>query len=267
MANGTHPCRADQTNKIDPFRGRGACLPVALLILVSSFFPPSGMANDAVPDRGFRASIQPIQLVNSLKKRVGKSSQLLLVRNIDPASVEVRITPWERKNGRWQSPFTPMDGVIGRKGIAPPGEKREGDGRTPVGIFRLGMVFGYAPAFPTRMPYRQATADDVWIDDVQAADYNRWVRRETTQAASFEKMRRDDDLYKHGIVVEYNTNPVLKGMGSAIFVHLWRGQGSSTAGCIALAEEDLVRIIKWLDPAAKPLVIIGLQETSGGFEK
>jgi L,D-peptidoglycan transpeptidase YkuD (ErfK/YbiS/YcfS/YnhG family) len=70
-------------------------------------------------------------------------------------------------------------------------------------------------------------------------------------------MRREDDLYKYGIVVEYNTNPVIKGYGSAIFFHLWKGGGKPTEGCIALSEENLIRIIRWLDPAAKPLVVMG----------
>lgn len=239
-----------------------AYIPVSLLILAAIFFPPLSVASDAISSSGSRREIQPVYVMDSLGKRIGESTQALLVGNTNPAAIEVRIFPLERKNGRWQSSFASLDGVIGRKGFAPPGEKREGDGRTPAGIFPLGTVFGYGPSFPTRMTYRQATVDDLWIDDVQADDYNRWVRRGTTQAASFERMRRDDDLYKYGIVVEYNTNPVIKGQGSAIFFHLWQGRGISTAGCIALAEEDLVRIIKWLDPAARPLVVMG---TSGGF--
>lgn len=243
-------------------------IPVSLLILASIFFSPICVASDAVPSLGSQREIQPVNgrdLTDSPEKKTGESSQILLVRNINPASIDVRISPWELKNGRWQCPFAPMDGVIGRNGFAPPGEKREGDGRTPAGIFPLGTVFGYEPSLPTRMPYRQATVDDLWIDDVHADDYNRWVRRGTTKASSFERMRRADDLYKYGIIVEYNTNPVIKGYGSAIFFHLWRGKGISTAGCIALSEEDLIRILKWLDPAARPLVVMGTKATSGDF--
>jgi len=183
---------------------------------------------------------------------IGASSQVLLVRNTNPTLYAVQVIALEKSNGRWQRPFALLEGVIGRNGFAPPGEKREGDGRTPSGIFLLGTVFGYASSFPTKMPYRQAGADDLWVDDAEAPDYNRWVTRGTTQAASFERMRRDDDLYKLGIVVEYNTNPVIKGYGSAIFFHLWRGKGIATEGCIALLEEDLARLVRWLDPAARP---------------
>ena len=87
------------------------------------------------------------------------------------------------------------------------------------------------------------------------------VTRGKTRATSFEKMRRDDDLYKLGIVVEYNTHPVNKGYGSAIFFHLWRGKGRATEGCIALSEDDLSKIVRWLDPAAAPVVMMGTNIT------
>lgn len=241
-------------------------IPVSLLILASSFFAPLGIANSVLPAVACRQQeIQAGRLMDSLRKKIGPSTQVILVGNKNPATIKVCISSLERKSNRWQRVFPPMNGVIGRKGFASPGEKREGDGRTPSGVFPLGMVFGYEPSFPTRMPYRQATADDLWIDDTHAEDYNRWARRGSTQATSYERMRRDDDLYKYGIIVEYNTNPVIKGQGSAIFFHLWKGKGLATAGCIALAEADLIRILKWLDPAATPLVVMGTKSSIKGF--
>ncbi len=195
---------------------------------------------------------------------IDHSSQVVLVRNLNYALVDVQIYALEKKNGLWQKAFGPLDGVIARNGFAAPGEKREGDGRTPTGSFRLGPVFGYESAFPTRMPYRQATANDLWVDDVQAADYNQWVERGKTEASSFELMLRDDVLYKLGIVVDYNTAPIVKGHGSAIFFHLWKGRDQPTSGCIALSEEDLGRIVRWLDPNASPLVVMGAKATLGG---
>ncbi len=236
---------------------KGFYVPLSLMIISSFFlfpacgrFPENGAPQGAWP---FHANDLPA----SLKKQIGESSQIILIRNPQPASVAVEVFALERRNGRWHCLFGPMDGVIGRNGFAPTGEKREGDGRTPSGIFPLGTVFGYQPAFPTMMPYRQVTVDDLWVDDVNAADYNRWVRRGETSASSFEVMKRDDDLYKYGIVVEYNTNPVVKGHGSAIFFHLWRGKGKPTEGCVALPEDDLVRLLRWLNPAARPLAVMG----------
>lgn len=162
----------------------------------------------------------------------------------------------EKHDASWRQAMNPMNAVVGRNGFAPPGEKREGDGRTPSGLYRLGTAFGYAPSAATKMPYRQALADDLWVDDAQAPDYNRWVKQNETRALSYEKMKRDDDLYQYGMVIEYNTDPVVKGYGSAIFLHIWAGAKSSTAGCVAVSEEDMLKILAWLDPAAYPVILI-----------
>lgn len=167
-----------------------------------------------------------------------------------------KIYTLEKHDSAWRQAMKPIDAVIGRNSFAPSGEKREGDGRTPSGLYRLGTAFGYAPSAATKMPYRQALADDLWIDDVSAPDYNRWVKQNETRALSYEKMKRDDDLYKFGIVIEYNTDPVIKGYGSAIFLHIWAGAKSSTAGCVAMSEEDILKILAWLDPAACPAILI-----------
>jgi L,D-peptidoglycan transpeptidase YkuD (ErfK/YbiS/YcfS/YnhG family) len=162
----------------------------------------------------------------------------------------------EKHHSSWRQAMEPMNAVVGRNGFAKAGEKREGDGRTPSGLYRLGMAFGYAPSAATKMPYRQALADDLWVDDASAPDYNRWVKQNETRALSYEKMKRDDDLYQYGIVIEYNTDPVVKGYGSAIFLHIWAGAKSSTAGCVAVSEEDILKILAWLDPAAYPVILI-----------
>jgi L,D-peptidoglycan transpeptidase YkuD (ErfK/YbiS/YcfS/YnhG family) len=136
-------------------------------------------------------------------------------------------------------------------------EKREGDGKSPTGIFPLGLAFGYDPSVKTKMPYRQATDDDFWVDDVNSEDYNRWVTGRPN-AASWEKMKRDDDQYKYGVVIEYNMNPIVKGKGSAIFLHVWN-DGDSTLGCVAMSEEMILRVLEWLDPAKRPLIIMGTE--------
>ncbi|MEN6318046.1 MAG: L,D-transpeptidase family protein [Syntrophaceae bacterium] len=243
-------------------------IPVFLTICASLFLASVCASVSDVPDKSSKRNAQLLQRIDfpgSHEKLIGESSQVLIVRNVNPGLVDVQVIALEKRNGRWESPFAPIEGVIGKNGFAPSGEKREGDGRTPSGIFPLGMVFGYERSFPTRMPYRQATAEDIWVDDINADDYNRWVTRRSTRASSFEKMRRNDILYKYGIVVEYNTNPVVKGYGSAIFVHIWRGKGKSTEGCVGMSQADIVKILRWLDPASKPLVAMGTNITIGGY--
>jgi L,D-peptidoglycan transpeptidase YkuD (ErfK/YbiS/YcfS/YnhG family) len=165
----------------------------------------------------------------------------------------------EKRNDNWQMAFGPLNAVIGKNGFAPVGEKREGDGKTPSGIYPLKTTFGYDANIRTKMPYRQALVYDIWVDDPQADDYNRWTKIQETKAASYEMMKREDDQYKYGVVIEYNTDPVIKGNGSAIFLHIWKGEALPTAGCVAVSEENIIKIIEWLDPQASPVIIMGLE--------
>lgn len=150
--------------------------------------------------------------------------------------------------------------MSGRNGFARTDEKREGDGKTPAGTFSLESAFGYAPDINTRLVYRQATKNDIWVDDPASGDYNKWVRKGETTASSFEEMKRNDNLYRYGIVTGYNLHPVIKGRGSAIFLHVWRGKGKPTAGCIAMAEKDIIEILAWLDPSKQPVIVIDYPE-------
>lgn len=166
-----------------------------------------------------------------------------------------RLTAWQKSDGRWVKALGPFEAVVGRSGIAPEGEKREGDGRSPSGVFDLRRAFGYDPAMQTGLVYKQVGAEDKWVDDPQSPEYNTWIQGET-QAKSFETLRRADDLYECAIVVEYNTEPVEPGKGSAIFVHIWRSPESPTAGCIALSEGNLRELLAWLKQQDSPVVAL-----------
>ncbi len=182
--------------------------------------------------------------------------QCLEVRVHDPASITATVQAWERQPAGWVPALASFPAVIGRQGLAAPGGKREGDGKSPAGLFPLGFAFGYAPAAPTRWPYRPSAPDDVWVDDPAAPDYNTLTKKGNTAARSFEFLKRPDDLYKFGLVVEYNTRPVVKGHGSAIFIHLWNGPRSGTAGCVAFAEASMLSLLGWLDPAGRAHVYL-----------
>ena len=188
---------------------------------------------------------------------IGGSEQLVFVTNKDRSSILVTIHALEKNNGVWQLVFPAFAASIGKKGFAAIGKKREGDGKSPSGIFPLGLAFGYYPSVATKMHYRQATDDDHWVDDVNSEEYNKWVKGKPA-AGSWERMKRDDDQYKYGIVIEYNMNPVVKGMGSAIFLHVWK-DGKATAGCVGMPEEMVLKILAWLDPAQKPLIVMGTE--------
>ena len=138
--------------------------------------------------------------------------------------------------------------------------KTEGDNKVPAGIFRLGPAFGYAPAANARwikLHYVPLTKTTEGVDDPRSHYYNQLVDRSKVARVdwrSSEQMRRADDLYKWGIFVAHN--PAAKpGAGSCIFMHVWKNSSTATTGCTAMAERDLVRLLRWLDPAAQPVLV------------
>lgn len=182
------------------------------------------------------------------------TKQLVIVENKGIDVFQGQINCYERVKEGWKKVYT-FDAVTGKAGIINGEKKREGDNATPAGVYTLGFVFGYETRPNTKMEYIELTDNDKWVDDPEHPMYNNFVRGDT-DAKSFEKMRRDDNLYKLGIVINYNTNPVVKHRGSAIFLHIWKDPDTPTAGCVALSEEDIKTIISWLDPDKNPILII-----------
>ena len=211
-------------------------------------------ANPQINEHELKALLTPYE------NKIGQSTQMMLVRERRCIfSSGYYAYTLEKDQDDWKGVSGPMKATIGENGFALPGEKREGDGKTPSGIFSLKRTFGYDKTVKTKMSYRQASEEDLWVDDPNATDYNQWVKQGETGAASYEKMKREDGQYKYGIVIEYNTDPVIKGHGSAIFFHVWEGKDFPTAGCVAVSEEDIIKIFEWLDPNAFPLIIMGIK--------
>jgi len=202
----------------------------------------------------------------SSNRNLAQSSQAILVLSRDFSSISANAYLCEKIDGIWQISSPGFASSIGKNGFAPIDQKREGDGKTPSGIFPLGITFGYAEKAETTMPYRQTNENDFWVDDVNSPQYNTWVKGKP-DAKSYEIMKRNDILYKWGIVVEYNTNPVVRGKGSAIFLHVWQKPGGITVGCASFSEESVLAIFKWLDPSKKPVVVMGIFEDLAKFSK
>lgn len=180
--------------------------------------------------------------------------QALLVHPVKKNSAQAQLSTWEKEGNGWHRLYF-VSAVIGRNSLASAGEKKEGDGKTPSGIYLLGPAFGYAPSINTGLLYRQATQNDFWVDDIHSMQYNQWVKG-TPLANSFERMKRRDDLYQYGIVIGYNRCPVIPGAGSAIFMHVWRKFNSPTSGCVAVNQRYLRKILRWLDKQYKPVIIL-----------
>ncbi len=142
--------------------------------------------------------------------------------------------------------------ALGKGGVTPAAAKREGDGKSPVGSWPMRYVF-YRPdrvARPeTGLPVIALQPDDAWSDDPQSPDYNRHVK--LPYGPSHEKLWRDDHVYDLIVVLGHNDDPVVPGMGSAIFMHLARDNYQGTEGCVALAPDDLIEVLKQAEPGSR----------------
>jgi len=201
--------------------------------------------------------------------------QLVLVLAKTRADTGAVLQMFDRKDGSWKFSFScPV--VIGKNGMAwgrglhrksdiPEGDpvKREGDGATPEGAFPLLHAYGYQPQSMVNIdfPYTQSTPELVCCDDPDSEYYTKIIdtRRKGLGGGtlpSHEKMLRDDDLYKYTVLVGHNTWKPERGAGSCIFIHLWRGPDSSTAGCIAMSEEDMLTLLSELKAGSNPVAVI-----------
>ena len=195
-------------------------------------------------------------------------TQLLLVLADDWTSTHAELTRYERAPaGAWQVVGDPRPAVLGYAGYgwgdglhgrgAPAGRggpsKREGDGRSPAGVFALGTLRGYALAAPAgaRLPYEASGLDRRCVDDPASPLYNRIIASGVASPfRSAERMKRDDDAYTLAIDVDHNRAPVTPGHGSCIFIHVWAGPDRPVTGCTGLALPDVTELARWLAPGA-----------------
>jgi len=134
--------------------------------------------------------------------------------------------------------------VLGRSGVLPAADKREGDGASPLGVWQLRRVL-YRPdreAPPaTGLPVAALKPDDGWCDAPGDPAYNRAVR--LPYPASAEQMWREDRVYDLVVILGHNDDPPVSPMGSAIFLHLVQPDRSATAGCVAVSREDMLDLL------------------------
>jgi len=143
--------------------------------------------------------------------------------------------------------------ALGRKGI---GDKQaEGDGITPVGRYRLGRLWWRRDRLSrpeTDLQTFEIKKNMGWCDDSNHADYNRLVT--LPHAASCEHLWRMDSAYDVIVEVLFNANPVIPGLGSAIFVHVAKPNYPPTEGCIALETQDLLHLLRYTNESSRLII-------------
>ena len=171
---------------------------------------------------------------------------------------------WQPASGRWPVMFA-RAGLAWGRGLNPPQpgpQKRTGDHRNPAGLFRLGPALGYAPKLPdgaAGWPYHQVTDRDAWIDNPALPNFNHLVT--LPPGAPFpdwwakERMHLGDPAYRWMVVIEHNYDAPVGDAGNSIFFHVRRAEHYRTAGCTTMAQDNLVRLIKWLQPGSNAMMV------------
>jgi L,D-peptidoglycan transpeptidase YkuD (ErfK/YbiS/YcfS/YnhG family) len=188
-------------------------------------------------------------------------------------SSHVTLGYYEKSNGRWQQVGTPWPARLGRNGLAwgrglhpqPKGAatKKEGDLRAPAGVFEIGGAWGYDTAIRKhpRLPYRQITPRDLWVEDPASPHYNLHLVLEHQPATPWQKkqqMRQGDYAHSLKLFIAHNAPPaVTPNEGSAIFFHIWRDGGNRpSVGCTTMDEKNLRELIARIDPSRRPLYVL-----------
>ncbi len=166
---------------------------------------------------------------------------------------------WRRVAGGWRRVGPALPAYLGTAGMTPhPSEQLSA---TPMGSYPLTQAFGYDSNPGTGLHYTRTTPADWWISEAGPL-YNTMQRCAShcafTQGEPNEHLYFTRPYYAYAAVIDYNTantGPVRQGAGSAFFLHV--AVGAPTAGCVSIAEPQLVRILRWLEPAAHPRILIG----------
>jgi D-alanyl-D-alanine dipeptidase len=210
----------------------------------------------------FSFNEQPINLNTRFN-----TGQLIVVTTDSWNKIEGKMSVYEYKGNRWIPVLTEIPIVTGRSGMAwgkglhkaelNKGKlKKEGDGNSPAGIFNLSGLFGYEDIH-SEMNSLKVDNRTFCVDDSKSEYYNQIVKSDTVKKDwnSAETMRMKSDVYKFGIFVDYNVKPAIPNMGSCIFMHIWSGSNKPTAGCTAMKESDILKLIDFLDKKKNPILV------------
>jgi L,D-peptidoglycan transpeptidase YkuD (ErfK/YbiS/YcfS/YnhG family) len=198
----------------------------------------------------------PSNVANDLRPQPA-GSQLITVEAASTNTTHATLRTWRRSGDCWIAAGGPYPARVGHNGLRR--NRREGDGTTPIGTFPIGRImYGNHPDPGVRFRYRRLRCGDWWVEDPASPDYNTFQHVACGSRPPFKTttpdMSKERTAYSHLAVVEFNMRPVVPGRGSGIFLHAQTG--SATNGCISLRRTELVRVLRWLRPAAAPRIAV-----------
>lgn len=233
---------------------------VAGFVVVAALMPASP-AEAALPDK---------------LTHVGNARQVIVVSGDSWSSTHATLRAYQRGgDGKWRPAFAAMKARTGYGGWKWAAGRVQDTGQTPAGTFRITEAFGVRADPGTRLPYRKVDGNDYWVgDNRDAKTYNLFQpaapATRTWRKSQAERLAGYPTQYAHAAVIDFNrpggvrwdakrgqfvtSKPADTRRGSAIFLHA-SGKGS-TAGCVSVSRTNMVRLLKWLNPAKKPRIVM-----------
>lgn len=187
----------------------------------------------------------------------GGGTQLITAVAPRPGSTSGTVTWWDRVGGKWAKAGS-APARFGAKGLVEGTERRQGTNTTPTGLYGLPYAFGIEAApRGTAYKYRRVHRNSWWCQDDDSRAYNRWTEPlpRDCRAAEAEHLISYGSLYAYALVIGFNYEQPARGRGAGIFLHV-RGPGA-TAGCVAVPERAMKRILEWAEPQRRPHIAIG----------
>ncbi len=180
--------------------------------------------------------------------RVGNATQVISV--VGTGGSEAKMDVWQRTTAGWKAVGTGIPAKIGANGMVP--QSHDGNMATPMGVFTLPFAFGTATNPGGALPYVQVTPDHWWDGDMKSPTYNTMqVCKKAACPFNTDPASGTENLqipqYVHAVVMGVNPQRV-PGNGGAFFLHAT--DGGPTAGCVAIDDATLVKIMGWLQPGA-----------------
>ena len=254
----TQPTQQEVTEATAPAVTQPATDPVAEIQtepIVQMPTEPTSETQAQTPTEAPQAT-QPEELANLLAKNNTSFEQLeeygcTQLVTVLSKGITAKIRFYSCADGLWtEVPQMSCDGMVGRSGVY--AQKREGDGCTPSGLYRIGSGF-YIDQIPqTGLDLFRITQDTYWVDDPASSFYNKRVEGTENKDWNSAEHMISYDVYRYGFVVDYNVacEPYA---GSAIFFHISR---SPTAGCIGTREDMVLSYLAKLDKNQNPYILI-----------
>lgn len=208
---------------------------------------------------------------NAIRESLQSAKKLIVVTTPNWNAAEGTLTRYERRGQKWIRVSDSIPVVVGHAGLAwdpklareatdryPGPVKHEGDGRSPAGIFLLDHgTFGFADQLPGSRDYLHLTSTVECVDDPDSRYYAEIVDRSTVDQVDWKSSEKMSSIpqYRWGVIVNYNMDHPTRGDGSCIFLHQWSSPTSGTAGCTAMAPQNIEQVVRWVNEEGSSVLV------------